>query len=229
MPLTGEKWILLGASRGLGYQFAKRSLQSGLCQSLVVASRKIEKSEFPKSNVPIEKWVCDFADPSQWESYAQKIIESQASRIFYFAGGGPYGNFATKAWKDHQWAFRLNFEFPAFVLHQILKQKNTCQLVFIGSAIADNSPDPGAASYSASKHALRGLISSVQAEETAIDLRLYSPGYMDTDLLPPDAWPRQQAGKVLPTDKVVDDLWQWSMNQHDANTQRIFTDKSLLK
>lgn len=231
MPLIGEKWILLGASRGLGLAFAKKSLAMESSQSLVVVSRKIEKGHF---NIPAEKWTADFTDESQWNLLLEKILAAGPSRIFYFAGGGPYGDFDTKAWKDHLWAYRLNFLFPAFLLHTaILSAKNLRQIVYIGSAIAEDTPDPGAASYSAAKHSLKGLVTSVQkeiqAEQKSLDLRLYSPGYMNTDLLPPDAWPRQQQGLVLETDKVANDLWQWSMNQHDANTHRLFPEKSLLK
>ncbi|MBK7960771.1 MAG: hypothetical protein IPK04_05925 [Bdellovibrionales bacterium] len=74
------------------------------------------------------------------------------------------------------------------------------QGIFIGSQIAERNPDINAASYTAAKHALLGIISTLQKEalegkdtkkaSLAHDLRLFSPGYMNTSLLPPTAWPR---------------------------------------
>lgn len=224
---TGEKWILLGASRGLGFEFAKKTLAMKTCRDLVLISRKIENRDLiSTTDTKIEKVPADFTNESDWESLVQKILNQNPDRIFYFAGGGPYGDYGSKAWKDHLWAYRLNFLFPAFLLQQALKQSGLRQMTFVGSAIAEDKVDPGAGSYSAAKHALKGLVTTVQEEnrlkKSQLDLRLFSPGYMDTSLLPPDAWPRQQVGKVLPVNTVSDRLWSWILDQNDANTHLKF-------
>lgn len=234
MHLTGEKWILLGASRGLGGEFAKQVLAKTSDIQLTLISRKIEQntdSEFSVNRC--EKITADFSKENEWDNLAQIIRSQQAHRIFYFAGGGPFGDYEQKAWKDHLWSYRLNFLFPAFLLQQALLWPGLRQIVFTGSAIAESNVDVRAASYCAGKHALKGLVTTVQTENirknSHLDLRLFSPGYMDTSLLPPDAWPRQHQGMVLPVDAVSEQLWTWIQNPNDANTHLIVPDKSLLK
>ncbi|MBX9769145.1 MAG: hypothetical protein K2X47_17855, partial [Bdellovibrionales bacterium] len=135
-------------------------------------------------------------------------------RLIYFVGGGPHGLFQQKQWKDHEWSFQVTFRTPARFLHEVMRNSlGLQQLTFIGSAIAGDSPDPEAASYCAAKHALQGLISSIQEEQRhlpadTLDLRLYSPGYMNTGLLPRNAWPRYK-GNVLEPELVAQDLLEW--------------------
>ena len=71
-----------------------------------------------------------------------------------------------------------------------------------GSAVGGASPDPYAESYSAAKHALRGLIGSIASEQPWFDIKLYEPGYMDTRLLPTKAWPRAKGLAVDPTEEA---------------------------
>ncbi|MES3039325.1 MAG: SDR family NAD(P)-dependent oxidoreductase, partial [Bdellovibrionota bacterium] len=79
----------------------------------------------------------------------------------------------------------------------------------VGSAVAEQKADPGAAMYSASKHALCGLVHSIQKEEIPFDLRLFSPGYMDTGMLPPQAWPRKEPGLVKDAKVLAQKLIEW--------------------
>lgn len=191
------KWILIGGSRGLGGEFAK--ILNSRSEPYEVLSR--QQGGFDVTRV------------EQWDTLVSKLSELDPTKIVYFSGGGPYGPFGSKAFKDHQWAFRLNFEFPAFLLHRILQPggfDKLQQVCFIGSAIAESKPDPGAASYAAAKHGLLGLVSSVQAEVHAeLDLRLYSPGYMDTGMLPANAWPRARMGLVRAPADVARELYAW--------------------
>jgi NAD(P)-dependent dehydrogenase (short-subunit alcohol dehydrogenase family) len=82
-------------------------------------------------------------------------------------------------------------------------------VILLGSAVAEASADPGAASYCAAKHALKGLIASLRAEIPAWDLRLFSPGYMDTEMLPGNAAARRQG--VYSPARMARELWDWSL------------------
>lgn len=210
-----EKWLLLGASRGLGRAFFEISTQenSNLGLQLLTASRR----------APSELHL-DFTNSEKWAEYVEQFQKFSPTRIFYFAGGGPYGNYLQKNWKDHQWAFRLNFEFPAFLLNQTPKIQSLKQITFVGSSIAESKPDPGAASYCAGKHALKGLVQSVQQElkdQNTLDLRLFSPGYMDTGMLPANAWPRQQADLVKAPKDIAMDLFKWVQAADDFGGHRL--------
>jgi short-subunit dehydrogenase len=196
MSKPREKWILLGASRGLGNSFFECASARSESE-LIVFSRK--------TNPPM-----DFSKTEMWPQYCDQILSEQAQRIFYFAGGGPFGEFSTKDWKDHLWAINVSFSFPAFLLHQILRSSSLPhQVCFVGSDIAENKPDPGAASYCAAKHALKGLVETLTIENPQLDLRLFSPGYMDTELLPRNAKPRQTSQPMSPN-LVAADLLAWT-------------------
>ncbi len=237
-------WVVVGASRGLGLALAEAIIARGECDELILLSRKIEKMSehfqtqakiaFEKKNfkntedlAQLAQNDCamvvrcvsfDASDETQWPL----ALQFQAQKLFYVAGGGPYGPFENKKWSDHQWAFKVNFLCPAFLLHQLMLS-NTCrQIVMVGSAIAESKPDIHAASYAAAKHALKGLVTSVQAEQKKmsqdqIDLRLFSPGYIDTPMLPANAWPRQlaleeQASLIASPIALAEKLLDWIAN-----------------
>lgn len=188
-PATGnlqDRWALLGCSRGLGRAFAELLPSS---PQLLIARKTELLKDF--SQAQIAKY--DFAKKETWPSLIQEIQNFKPTRLVYFAGGGPFGNFESKSWKDHEWSLKVTFECPAFLLHSLLNDANLRQLTFVGSQIAENSSDAGASSYCAGKHALKGLVTSVIAEKKEKDVRLFSPGYLDTELLPTNAWPRQQS------------------------------------
>lgn len=200
----------MGASRGLGAAFAE-----------ILSRKNISCSSFSRKLNGF-----DAHSQEKWSSWRDQWMDLGPTHIIYFAGGGPHGNFGSKEFKDHLWSFRVNFEFPAYLLHSILSS-NDCpqlqQICFIGSAIAEAAADPQAASYSAAKHALLGLISSVQQEEHgSLDLRLFSPSYMDTTLLPANAWPRQRPETVHSSLKVATALWNWLQDPTCANQHQVF-------
>ncbi|MEK6773398.1 MAG: SDR family oxidoreductase [Bdellovibrionota bacterium] len=197
-----EKILLLGASRGLGLAVHSLLKKHSEGPELYSFSRKMGGMDFSKREL--------------WEQHCENLWSNSPRRLIYFAGGGPYGTFDDFSWKDHGWALNVSFTFPAFLLHSALQAKKAAkkndssgeflqQLIFIGSAVAENKPDPKAAMYCAAKHALRGLVSTIQMEQPKLDLRLFSPGYMDTAMLPPQAWPRQK-GLAQKVDDVAADL-----------------------
>lgn len=189
-------WVILGGSRGLGACFASQ----------------VQKHH-PKTEVSIvsrhSDWHCDFSKVDEWDRFITDLRQAQPTHILYSAGGGPHGDFATKNWRDHEWAWRVNFLFPSYLLHGLMRAPLTGlkQFVLVGSQIAEQHADPQAASYAAAKHALRGLVTSVQAESTRplFDLRLFSPGYMETALLPAQSWPRRQ-GLARPPEEEAERL-----------------------
>lgn len=185
----------------------------------------------------------DFSKNENILSLHKEIIDFNPHRLIYCAGGGPYGFFHKKTWQSHAWSFQLNFLFPGELLHTLLSEKsenisNLKQLVFIGSTIAEDQPDPFAASYAAGKHALKGLISSLVEESkspllkdfTPWDIRLYSPGYMDTSLLPAQSLPRKQNEKILlKPENVAEDVLTWmSQPLNDTHWHRKVPNESLL-
>jgi len=182
-----HKFILLGASRGLGWATYQALAKKYPAAEFLLVSRKIADGNY-------QSFKFDFAKELTTEFLTQ-ISDFKPTTIIYFAAGGPYGNFQDKKWADHQWALNVSFLFPAQLLHALMQTvpASLKKFVVVGSAIAENKPDPGAASYCAAKHALKGLVTTLQAEnKTAFKIDLFSPGYIETDMLPAHSWPRQQ-------------------------------------
>ncbi len=210
MNKQNEKWAILGASRGLGRAFVVEASQKEKVQFLL-CSRKLEKLKSLVAEigqqVSTQINVSDFTQEKDSTEIFEALRVFAPDRIFYFAGGGPHGNFEAKAWKDHEWAFKLNLLFPASLLHESFKWPSLKQMVFVGSSIAEAKADPFASSYASAKHGLKGLVASVKAE-TNRDLRLFSPGYCNTDLLPHNAKARQ-SGQVWEPKEVAETLLRW--------------------
>lgn len=201
-----ERVAIIGASRGLGLCLAQVANNSN--QELVLFSRNIGKSK--AKELSVKNCSIDFAKMENLATVKEILTVNEVQRIFYVAGGGPYGGFAEKKWEDHQWALNLNFLFPAQLLHWAMKRELS-QFVMVGSSIAEDKADPLASSYAASKHAMCGLITSIQAEEPSkFDVRLFSPGYMDTSMLPPNSEPRKNSSKILKPLEVAQKLWDWA-------------------
>ena len=200
-----QKFILLGASRGLGWETYLQLAANRPSAEFLLSSRKISgrAAEVSERTVLLEQ---DFSKSPVNADFIRRIQQFKGECLIYFAGGGPYGSFQSKKWSDHQWALQTSFLYPAELTHHILANKNQWpdlkKLVIIGSSIAEAQGDPMAASYSAAKHALRGLVDSVNAEQKPQPaLLLFSPGYMQTDLLPANSGPR--AAQLAENPKVV--------------------------
>lgn len=202
-----ERIAILGASRGLGLALSLKLATEG--HELFLSSRKIMDHALAKDH---QVKAADFTNEAVHQELLVSIKNFNPHRVFYIAGGGPYGSFASKQWKDHIWAYNLNLIFPAKLTHFLLETQSTIclkQIVLVGSAIAEDSADPMAASYSSAKHGLKGLVKTLSKEQD-FDLRLFSPGYIDTDMLPPNALPRQSGKAIAKKEDVAKTLWQWS-------------------
>lgn len=205
----------LGCSRGLGYAVSQIFASGSSLGSSLLVARSSDLLEVQQRHWDGRAAVhqCDFARAENIPGLLDKIYHSKAQRIFYFAGGGPHGLFPQKEWKDHQWGLQVSLLTPAQILHALLRDSrfdHVKQIIAVGSAIADGAPDPGAASYAAAKHGLRGLVESILLEGCDKDLRYFRPGYMDTDLLPAKSRPRQDGSTLLDPKETALTFVKWA-------------------
>ncbi len=217
MPAIGEKIFIFGASRGLGSFFYKEYLSQNPQAQFYLASRK-PPTEFRSGDQFIQ---FDASKENTWVSIFEFLNQVKPHRIFYFPGGGPYGLYQDKEMKDHLWSLKVNLEFPMHLLHFYLNKEFAQQALFVGSAVAEG-PDLKAGSYAAGKAGLKNLLASI-AQETNKDLRLFSPGYMNTDLLPPGAKVRDGSRKILDPDTVAQDLFHWIEKPNDGRFHLLYT------
>jgi short-subunit dehydrogenase len=198
MSLTKSlrKIAVVGASRGLGLALCQEWATEGI--SLFAVARRIEAlpSLLPETLAEYRGVKTDLSQPVQVAELLEELVSWKPEVLVYVAGGGPFGLFAQKDFKDHQWAFQVSFLAMAQLVHGLLTRARPQQIILIGSSVAESRGDPRGASYSAAKHALLGLCQSLWLEDPELDLRLFSPTFMDTDLLPPGAEPRKKSEKI---------------------------------
>ncbi len=214
MESPGSKVFIIGGRRGLGKKIAEEWKRVCPQDALQISSRtKIPAADKPAIITETFHW--DMSQESGVNGLLKTLQEEQPTHIFYVAGGGPYGPFSRKAWKDHSWSLSVSLLAPMKVLHGALNLASCQQFIVIGSAIAESASDKNAASYCAAKHGLMGLISSVVLEGENKDIRLFSPGYMGTDMLPANA--AEKTGKPVsdPAD-VARAFVQWAQTPKAA-------------
>jgi short-subunit dehydrogenase len=204
-----DRAVIFGASRGLGAELAKYISSRG--ETVTGFARKESLLKNLQTELPFFDYhVADFADSFGQEHALRFVLENNdVNKVFCVAGGGPYGFFHERAFKDHEWAWQVTYVFAARLMHGILASKRRPQVILLGSSVAESEADPRAASYCAAKHALRGLFMSLREEQPDFDLRLFSPGYMDTALLPVNAAARKRG--VYDPKVVAQELWTWSL------------------
>lgn len=212
-----ETVAFIGCSRGLGHAVCMEWSRRELGDQSLLVSRNIGLLETLSKQLhhPSELLSLDFAKDSAVDELIPVLKELKPSRLFYFAGGGPFGLFPDKEWKDHQWALNVTLLSPMKLIHRLLRDDELRflkQVICVGSLIADQKPDPMAASYATAKHGLYGLLSTLVAEESPLDVRLFRPGYMDTDLLPPNAKPRRHSQPVASPETVAESFVGWALD-----------------
>lgn len=206
------KVAVLGSHRGLGYECVKAllALDSGVKVLGLSRQDSGDFNTFQENQKRYEFLSFDFTkafdDQALFTNLTSALNEFQPTHLIYCAGGGPYGAYFEKAWKDHEWAIKLNFLFPAKLIWHLAKQPSLKTFAYVGSAIAESDQgDPMGPSYAAAKWAMKGLLKSLNGLEPHLEFKIYSPGYMDTDLVPQGAAPRK-AGELQDPAQVAQDI-----------------------
>lgn len=217
-----ETIAFLGCSKGLGRAVALEMNQQVEPEKALLVSRNLEELNLLSAELscPSTCLSLDLAKAPNITKLIDFLSEHKVSRILYFAGGGPFGDFSKKQWKDHQWALQVSLLTPAEILHSCLSDQRLSgvdQFIAVGSQIADSSADSKASSYAAAKHGLKGLLTSVIQEKTRLDIRLFRPGYMDTGMLPPNAAPRINGSKILSVDKAAKIFVDWCLDDKGSS------------
>ncbi len=207
-----QKVAILGASRGLGSCLAKVAAMAGS------DVRGFARKAGPAYD-RVTYHLADFSNEEGQCAVLENLLSHPVERVFITVGGGPFGPYGQREFKDHLWAWQVTFLFPARVVHALMATGRSCQIILTGSSVAESHGDPGAASYASAKHALHGLHSSLRLENPEWDLRLFSPGYMDTTLLPRNAAVRSVG--VWAPEQVAEDLWEWALGP-DKGGHRVY-------
>lgn len=200
--MTVSRTMILGGSRGLGKAIADRIPDS------FALSRKSELS-------------VDLSKPESIGFALDQVSELKIQRIIYAAGGGPHGPFFEKSPESHAWAYNVNLFTPIGILNGLIEKGYQGEFVYIGSAIAERSTSNHSLSYSTSKKSARDIILS-NSNKSPKSL-VFSPPFMNTDLLPQGSWPRlEHPDLVVEPAKVAGVLLGWLDEQSGNSDSRHF-------
>ncbi len=215
-----KKVMIVGASRGLGAAVSRFLVEhvKGIEKAIFISRKEDLLKRLHSSlaeKIPlIETRACDMSLIEDQNIVSRLILDEGPDLVIYCAGGGPHGDFASKEWKDHRWAIEVGMAAPLRLLHtwiQCRDKEKMGKFIIVGSRIAESSPDFKAASYAASKHGLLGFIESVQPEtkDNQNKVWLFSPGYMDTDMIPATAPVRHDGSKIMGVETAAQALLRW--------------------
>ncbi len=212
------KVIVLGSHKGLGHECVKSLINISKVKSVLGLSRH-DSNDFLNTNKYQFKsfdFTQAYSDEKLYQELLTDVSNFKANYLIYCAGGGPHGKYEAKDWKDHEWALKLNFLFPAKLIWSILKRNQDAKelvqspftFLYIGSAIAESDQgDSLGPSYAAAKWAMKGLIKSLNGTPGSINIKIISPGYMNTTLLPLGSAPRSSNQDILDVKDVVKEIF----------------------
>jgi len=233
-----DRVLIVGASRGLGRAVA---LYLGThlekIHAVHLMGRKMDALEATRAamfqgdslgariglaGTPVHVQSSDLSTPNGQDALCDLIEREGFDLVIFTAGGGPHGEYVEKDWKDHKWALEVNLISPLRAVHVWLRARHRSRLgrfVVVGSRIAEDGPDPLASTYAASKHGLVGFVSSIRDEDRENENKvwLFSPGYMDTEMLPPTAKVRHDGvSKIMSVETAAQTLLRWVKNKEGA-------------
>ena len=198
--------LITGASKGIGLSCAKLFLRNNY--TVINASRtntnplKSNNYHFIKTDVSKEKDVKDLFD---------KIIRKfkKINVLICNAGFGRFANLADSSTKDFDEMFAVNVKglylCNRYVLKSMLERK--CGTIINISSIAGKNGIATASIYSATKHAVMGLSSSLLSEVRKDNIRVVTicPGSTDTNFFDdPSAELNSKRDTLLSPDDVAE-------------------------
>lgn len=175
------KYIVTGASSGIGQDVTKRLLQLGY--DVIGISRSINDSKIKHSHFKAVQ--CDLTDLGKTKQCLLPIVKDESIQgAVCCAGVGYFGGLEQLNFDRVQKMMHLNLLSPMLLSKLLvpqLKQRQSGRLIFIGSEAALSGSKNGTA-YCASKFGLRGFVQALSDEckRSGVQVSLINPGMVDT-------------------------------------------------
>jgi NAD(P)-dependent dehydrogenase (short-subunit alcohol dehydrogenase family) len=182
--------VITGAASGIGLAVAHRFGRAGACLGLLdmdkVALEKSEK-ELSKYGTKIVTAACDVSIQGQCESAISTIIDHFGGMdvLFNNAGITQRGAFRETQVAVFEKVMAVNFFGSLFctkaAIESIVSRKG---MIIANESIAGVAPLYGRTGYSASKHAMNGLFTSLRSEvrDLGVHVMVVCPGFIQTNL-----------------------------------------------
>jgi NAD(P)-dependent dehydrogenase (short-subunit alcohol dehydrogenase family) len=197
--LSGKRIFVTGASSGIGRAIA---IECSRMDAEVILTARNERRLSETLNLMKQDAfehkiiVGDLVDENEIEKIADSIPYKLDGIVQCagFASSRPFKNILPELFRN---IMKVNFEAPAFLTQQLLKQKkieNVASLVFISSISGVFCSSVASGAYSASKGAINGLVKNLAIELAPQKIRVNSvnPGMIHTNIFESGAITKEQ-------------------------------------
>ncbi|KAF2724117.1 NAD(P)-binding protein [Polychaeton citri CBS 116435] len=238
-----KTWLVIGASRGIGHEFARHALARGdnVLATVRDPSRQTAVSLWPEYHERCTLFACDVLSELSIDSFVESLSRTTGgadiNHVVVNAGVLKYPNRATEiSYEDFAFHLHTNTIGPIICAQRVLKAGIPVEsITFVssdsGSAASFRDFEDGFAAYGASKAALNQMLRHMAAElkrrgSQTIILALH-PGEVATDMANVDlGW--EVEGQMTPEEsvsgcikviesKTLDDtgtFWTWDNEQY---------------
>ena len=187
---AGKVVVITGGASGIGLAVARRVARAGaLCALLDMDEAALAscEQEFLREGWEVMVHVCDVSVRSQCEAAVGNVIErfGGIDVLFNNAGITQRSRFVDTRPEVFETVMAVNFFGALYctkaAIHSIIGRKG---MVIVNESIAGITPLVGRTGYSASKHAMHGLFTSLRAElkGKGVHVMIVCPGFIETNL-----------------------------------------------
>lgn len=190
LGIAGERAIVLGGTKGLGYACARHLAQDGVAVALVGRDRAGGEAAAQALGAQAHFIQGDLADPvkrSALVTAAREALGGDISILVTNAGGPPPGEFTEQALEDWRAAFEVNMLAHIEVAQALLPAmlENRFGRIVNITSFAAKQPYPNMALANSVRAALHGAMSTLAREvvNRGVTVNNLLPGLMDTGAL----------------------------------------------
>ncbi len=190
LNMTGKKYIVTGASSGIGREICKNLARFGATVILVARDEMRLKECMNELDGENHKFYCfDLSNVEGIESLVKNIVEENGKLdgFVHSAGVGPTRPLKNTKYEFVQEVFRINtFAFIELLRVFSLKKYNTGSGAVVGiSSVQSVVPAKGVAAYSASKAGMDAIVKVAAKElsEKNIRVNAVQPAWVKTKIM----------------------------------------------
>ncbi len=191
--LSGQVAIVTGGNGGVGLAFARGLVKCG--GSVAIWARNADKNatavdELKSLGGDVEAYVCDVTDEEQIAETFAKTLErfGQVDSCFANAGGGGFRGLCHQSSRT-DWLATVDLNLMSVVhtwapVTEHLLARRTGGRLVVTSSVAALLGIAGAAGYSTTKQAVRGLVQALAVElgHAGIRVNAILPGFIETEM-----------------------------------------------
>lgn len=190
--LEGKVAAITGGTRSIGRGIADAFVREGAC--VVINGRDEEKGQRALDEIGVPERTAFFAGDAAKQATVEGMIDFAIERfgqldIAVLNSGGVKATAPVAEMTDEEWAFEIDWNLNHVfwgmrkaLQHMIPRQSGR---ILVTSSVEGKLGKPGIPGYSATKHAVNGLVKSAAREVGTLGITVNSilPGLIETDIV----------------------------------------------